>query len=468
MESKRSSAPPRYRRYPLQRMSRPGLATVLLVALLHALAWHCLLPAWQGEDEPWHFELCELVSRGHVPRGGHEVELATWTREPHALGEVLRRFPGLERDEAAELQREIAASMHCARWPERVDFAPYIAAPASYAGYAPGYSAATQPPLAYLAGGAWLAGFDPHTLEARLCVLRGLSLVWFLVTCLAVCEAARAWFRDDRVALAAGLTAALLPFHARQAAIVTNDALATALGALACWSAARVQRGAPFGWSFASLVACVAAALWTKTTSAALLVLLPLAPLLRTEAAPQLRRRGALLGALCAAALATGAWFAWRSYHSPALPASFATASERLATGARASSWSELWSTLVGRTGWNTRGFAPWVERALLAVPLVLALGLARFAYLDPRSRGVLALCTALVAAQALLVALRGVGSARYALPMLAPLACLCVLGARGLRAESGQRRWIALLAAYALAFGVLVLWRSQWLELGT
>jgi hypothetical protein len=51
---------------------------------------------------------------------------------------------------------------------------------------------------------------------------------------------------------------------------------------------------------------------------------------------------------------------------------------------------------------------------------------------------------------------------------MLAPLACLCVLGARGLRAESGQRRWIALLAAYALAFGVLVLWRSQWRELGT
>jgi 4-amino-4-deoxy-L-arabinose transferase-like glycosyltransferase len=449
-------------------MSRPGLTTVLLVALLHALAWHCLLPAWQGEDEPWHFELCELVSRGHVPHGGHEIERATWTREPHALAEVLRRFPSVARDEAAELQREIAASMHCARWPARVDFAPFIAAPTSYAGYAPGYSAAAQPPLAYLAGGGWLALFDPRTLEARLCVLRALSLLWFLVTCVAVCEAARAWFRDDGVALAAGLTAALLPFHARQSAIVTNDALATALGALACWSAARVQLGAPLGWSCASLVACVAAALWTKTTGAALLVLLPLALLLRADAPRALRWRMALLGALCAAALAAAAWSAWRSYHSPALPGSFAKAGERLAAGTSGASWADLWSTLVGRTGWNTRGWAPWVERTLLAVPAVLALGLVRFAYLAPRSRAALALCSVLVAAQAFLVALRGVASARYALPMLAPLACLCVLGARGLRAESGQRRWIALLAAYALAFGVLVLWRSQWRELGT
>lgn len=449
-------------------MSRPGLATVLLVALLHALAWHCLLPVWQGEDEPWHFELCELVSRGHLPRGGHDVEPQTWTSEPHAVGEVLRRFPDVQLAQVTELQREIASSMHCARWAERVDFAPFVAAPQSYDGYAPGYSAATQPPLAYLAGGAWLALFDPRTIEARVCALRALSLIWFLITCLAVCEAARAWFRNDGVALAAGLTAALLPFHARQSAIVTNDALATALGALACWSAARLQRDGSLAWSFAALVAAVAAALWTKTTAAALLVLLPLAPLLRADAAPALRRGVALLGAVCAALLALLAWSAWRSYHSPALPGSLETAAQRFAAGSSGATWSELWSTLVGRTGWNTRGWPLWLEQALLAVPVVLALGLARFAYLDPRSRQVLLLCVALVAAQAALVALRGVGAARYALPMLAPLACLCVLGARGLRAESGQRRWIALLATYALAFGVLVLWRSQWLELGT
>lgn len=449
-------------------MTRSGLATVLLVALLHALAWHCLLPAWQGEDEPWHFESCELVSRGHLPRGGQEIAADTWTREPIALAEVLRRFPSVERDEAAALQGEIAASMHCARWPARVDFAPFVAAPSNYDGYAPGFGAATQPPLAYLAGGAWLRCFDPHTLEARLCVLRALSLLWFLVTCAAVGAAAGAWFRDGRVALAAGLTAALLPFHARQAAIVTNDALVTALGALACWAAASLQRGAPLDRTFACLVACVAAALWTKTTGAALLALLPLAPLLRTDGERGANRRCALLGLFVAGGLGAGAWFAWRSYHSPALPGSLATAGERLAAGTSAASWTELWSTLVGRTGWNTRGWSPLVERILLAVPAVLALGLARFAYLDRRSRGALAVCLALVAAQTLLVALRGVGAARYLLPMLAPLACLCVLGARGLRAESGQRRWIALLAGYALVFGAFVLWRGQWLELGT
>lgn len=444
---------------------RSAWAWVALVALLHGLCWHALLPAWQGEDEPWHYEFAELVSRGHLPSGGGDVRAEDFERNPQALCEILRRFPTVERAEAAELQRDIAASMDRARWTERVDFAPRIAAPSSYDGYAPGYNAANQPPLAYLLTGAWIAMLGGPTPEARLARARVLSLVWFIGTCIAIYAAARAWLELEASALAAGLSAALLPAHARAAACVTNDTLAVLLGALACLCVARVATSArPRTW-FAVLLAVVAAGAATKTTTAIWLLAPAVAGAFMPAAARGARVTWIALGLGASAALGALAFGLWASHHSPALPASLDAAAGRLERGLGGASWLDLGSTLVGRTGWNTRGFPRAVELTLLASILVLAVGFVRtLPWRENRAPALF--CAVAVAAQVLLVASRGVGSARYLMPALAPM---CVLVALALRGWPGGTRvttrlWVGALAGYAVLFGVWVLWSGQWL----
>ena len=49
---------------------RRARSLLLIAAVFHGLVYVLLLPAWMGEDEPWHVEYTHHLATGHVPWGG--------------------------------------------------------------------------------------------------------------------------------------------------------------------------------------------------------------------------------------------------------------------------------------------------------------------------------------------------------------------------------------------------------------
>jgi hypothetical protein len=426
---------------------RRSTRTVLVLALLHAAVFQLLLPPWMGEDEPWHLEYARCFAAGHLPGDGPEIEAAALAERPYSQLQVRRRFPGMGFDEVRAIELEVLASMARHRFAERVDWAAAWMPPASFGEIAPGFSAVNHPPLhAALASLALRVarGLSP---AGELRAARLLSALGFVAVALLSLALARLVLDDEPRALASALIAVWLPVHARHSAVLNNDVLAQVLVALTLWLAAHSVAGAARRFEAALLALACLLVLATKTTAASVFALALGALCLRRPGGrrPGLRLATAALGVT---ALAAAAFVLWDAQHNTAVPRDLVALVQRLERSFSRANWAELARTASGAFNWYSRSLPQWIGWPL-ALGSVLALpGVARALARPAAERRLVLLCVIALAAQLLLVFLRGIAVARYLLPAVPALAILIVIGYARL-GRAGPRVALAGLAVY-------------------
>ena len=80
---------------------------VLLAALLLGIAHLFLLPAWMGEDEPWHFEYVQHVSEGHLPLGKGQMWTAADLADAARLSDDRNPIELLQEQSLAEARERL-------------------------------------------------------------------------------------------------------------------------------------------------------------------------------------------------------------------------------------------------------------------------------------------------------------------------------------------------------------------------
>jgi hypothetical protein len=249
----------------------------MLAALVHGLAYLVLLPPWMGEDEPWHVEYAGHVGQGHLPWGGEEMRFGD--RELMSLSQLQmrRKVEGLEAEEILRTQWALLDSMREHDFWARVDWAAWPGGAQSLDQVVEAHTAAHQPPLYYLLGGALLYVAGATDVEARMWLLRILSLVAYVAVVAATFALAERTCRDPWVAVACALLVAWWPMHARQAGVANNDVLVKVLTSWTLLVAVDLAREGITARRMVKALALCAAALATKTTGAAALAPVALA-----------------------------------------------------------------------------------------------------------------------------------------------------------------------------------------------
>lgn len=264
-----------------------GAALLMLLALLHGLAYALITPLWQMPDEPMLYEYAALSAElGRPPRAG-ERSPALEARLLAALGR-------------AGLWGEAAPPADLLELERRFDM------PRQVGG---------DPPLYFALAGAALGLAPGWTVEAQARLLRLLNAGLLPLAVLCAYLAGRRLLGEGPAALMPAALVALHPMAAATGAAVGNDALANALGALLCLLLLRAV-AAPRPGRLLALALAAGLALLVKRSAlpyalvaAGLLALHLPASMLR--AARRSPRRGWAMGLGLALALGGGgAWLA--------------------------------------------------------------------------------------------------------------------------------------------------------------
>jgi hypothetical protein len=448
------------------RATRRRTLAFLGAVFLHALVYFLLSPPWMGEDEPWHFEYVEHVSRGYRPGSRLPIPpLDATTGRPDqrtilttAHLQVRQRFHDIPLEVVDRTERDIIASMREHHFWQRVDWAGSEMDIHNFDQVAKNYSAMPQPPVYYLLAGSWLQLFSPNAIDARLWTVRALSLLIYLVTAWAGLVFARALLRDETLALCTAFIVAWFPMHARQAAVVNNDLLANAVTAGTFLFAARILTRGGGRLDPVWMLALCGLGLFTKSTAWGAAIVATLAVLLRGDGLARAGRKSWMLAGI--ATLAGLAAFFWLR-KSPAAPKNVTAMLERIDDGLTWDTLLKTWRTWIGAFNWDSRYFpdAVYVIAALVAFAAVVGsvIYISRSGGADLR-RQVL-FCLAAVAGQYLLIVLKGVGAGRYMMPMLPAAAVIATIGLVAVW-PAEKRTWAASLLALGLVtFDALFLW---------
>jgi hypothetical protein len=226
----------------------PELAVALFMALLNGLLYLAVVPPWQHYDEPNHFEYVWLA----VNRPG-------WPQ------------PG---DYDQPMRRAVAESMLAHHFFDRMTLRPNLEAPPDEPIYIGAFPTLDEPPIYY-----WLAGLPLRLLRvadvtAQLYLVRGVSLLLFLLTVLAgwgVAVELTPAAHPLRLLLPA--TLALLPGLADLMTAATNDVGAIAFFSLFSWAALRLVRR---GFSLTTCLAGLGLAILCFYTKKTVFLALPL------------------------------------------------------------------------------------------------------------------------------------------------------------------------------------------------
>ena len=216
------------------------LALVLGVGLIHGLVFVFVVPPWQHNDEPNHFEYAWLVAhRSSLPKSA---------------------------DYDSKMSRAVTQSMVTHHFFDGVDYLPDLASgqPLRIIGY----SQLGDPPLYYMLASLpiWLVGVvDPNaSIETQLYAARLASLALLLISLLAAWGLVNELFvPTNPLRWVVPLTLALWPGYIDMMTAVTNIAGAVAIFSLFIWFSVRlIQRGV--GWlDISGAVFTAAACLWT-------------------------------------------------------------------------------------------------------------------------------------------------------------------------------------------------------------
>ena len=436
---------------------RGGLPWLLLLAaLLHGLAFLFVLPPWMGEDEPWHVEYVHYVAEGHMPWGGRAISIEDLSEYSPSQVQVLRELGGLEREELVGTQTAILDSMRAHGFWERVDWAAWGGQAESFDQVSPYFTATHQPPAYYVLAGTLARLLGGGNVLQEMWVVRGLALLCYLAVVLAAHALALRIAADGRWAVLVGLLVAWWPMHARQAAVVNNDVLVKVLTA---WTLVVALDLAAEGFTRRRVLLALVLAvggLAVKTTAVGVLVPLGLAVLWRLRRGRRLlpgRARPWLWVAVVGLVLAVPV--AYQFTNNPAIPLRLDNFLLRLQRAVQPEFRGEFLRTAIGAFNWYSRDLPGVVHRAVEWTLLLSGLGLL-FVLLrraDEVRRGLLLLCLSAVAAQLLLVFLRGQAAGRYAIPVLPACAALVGCGLYFPLPRAWRGAAVGLVVAALLAF---------------
>lgn len=434
---------------------------LLVATFLHGLVYLCILPPWMGEDEPWHFENLTHVSNGYWAKSERVYEMEDQREIPLTQIQALRRFEGLDHEQANEVQQEILGSMRTNHFWRRVDWAGRGDRVRNFDEVAWGFSTSQQPPLYYFVTAPIAALTSSLSIEARLFAVRGLSLLLYLATVVLVVRIARQIFGSDgeTFSLLAGFLAAWFPMHARMAAVVNNDVLARFLVTLVLYLAVRVTaRTASRKHAIALGIACLLA-IATKTTAMSALAIAVLGVVLAPREPPVKSRKWLLIPAgLLVCVLAV---IFWQSMNNPAVPYSVQELAKRFDYALSGRGFVEVRDSILGSFNWESRPQPGWV-RFVFGFGAISALVGAIVAWKRATpgvERRLLLLCALTILVQFSLILLRGVGKGRYLMPAIGAIAVLVVAGL--VRVLPERRRELAGVSLVLLwvAYDAMFLW---------
>lgn len=457
---------------------------LLLAGLLLALAHALVLPAWMGEDEPWHVEYATLIARGHLPTAVGPIT-APELVEARARGELAitllhRRFASVPLEEHRALEAELLNGLRESDFSSRVDWSDDLGGARTFDAVAPGFSAAHQPPTYYLVVGTTARALGVTSATGVLRIGRGYALLAYLLVVALGLSSARALGLSAPAVFVVGALLVLWPMHARHAAVVNNDVAAKLLASIAFWFGARGLGGlttparALLGASLFTLLAAAAKPTGLPATSAVVLVLLLLWSSPRrprdaaTSTAPPHAARWPL--ALGLTLVTLGAVLVLTADHAPVVPGSLTGLTDRLARAGEPRFWRALASTSVGSFNWESRSLPAVVVLTALGTWLLAALAGLRGLARTP-TRGVrLLVCLPLVA-QLLAVVLRGAAAGRYLFPAMLSFAILAGAAVDAVESPATRRRLatalvlgLVALSSYAFWAGLLA---NQYARLG-
>jgi 4-amino-4-deoxy-L-arabinose transferase-like glycosyltransferase len=236
-----------------------ALGALMGVGLLLALAWACVLPAFQAPDEQSHF--------GYVQSLGERGELPGTEGRPFFSTQVQEAIAAVNSD-------QVAAQLPVRpEWSDQVErdwLATQAQAPRDDAG-GPG-PASDYPPAAYAWQAIGYVAASGGTLFDQLLGGRLMSALWVPVSVLATwLLAGEVLGRRRLLQTAAAAVPTLLPMFTFVSASVSPDGMLYAVWSLALWLGVRcVRRGVPLRDAVA-FFAVVGLACTVKTTSYALL-----------------------------------------------------------------------------------------------------------------------------------------------------------------------------------------------------
>ncbi|MDF1798630.1 MAG: hypothetical protein P1V81_05600 [Planctomycetota bacterium] len=444
----------------------------MLLALAHAL----VLPAWMGEDEPWHVEYATLIARGHLPTAVAPIT-APELAEARAKGELAikmmhRRFGDVPLEEHRELQAELLDGLRASAFSSRVDWSDDLGGARTFDAVAPGFSAAHQPPAYYLVVGTTARVLGVTSATGVLRIGRSFALVAYLLVIALGISSARALGLSAPAVLVVGALLVLWPMHARHAAVVNNDVAAKLLASVAFWFGARGLGGLTsptrslLGASLFTLLAAGAKPTGLPATSAVVLVLLLLWSSPRRDAASPARWPLALGLTL----VALGVVLVLTAHHAPVVPGSLTGLTDRLARAGEPRFWRALASTFVGSFNWESRSLPQAVVLTALGTWLLAALaglgGLAR-----TPTRGLRLFVCLPLAAQLGAVVLRGAAAGRYLFPAMLAFAILAGAAVDAAECPATRRRIASALVIGLVALSSYAFWAgllgNQYARLG-
>ena len=235
----------------VSRIPRPGVLAILaLLTLVRGVLYLAITPAWQGPDEPGHFEYVALLSAlGHIPKPRPDTESIP------ALTVAINDAARSQRFE--QFQRPIDIQRLDEQSP------PVLAGPRE-AGY--------QTPIYYLMLLPFFTLVRSQTILVQYYTLALTSVGLGVITVVAAAMTVRTLLPANRWAqLAVPLLVSFWPNQSFMTTRINNDNMATVLGALVFWAAAVIIRYGPRRWATLALVGLLVLAANAKGTALFLL-----------------------------------------------------------------------------------------------------------------------------------------------------------------------------------------------------
>ena len=440
-------------------------------ALLHGLAYCLLLPAWMGEDEPWHVEYASYVVDGHGPFGVESVSKEKWEADlavaTYRQVQIQRRFPSISAEAIEGRQAQIVSSMARENFSGRVDWAPPLEGAVEFDSLAPNFSAIHQPPLYYFLLGNLGRGLGLDTPREILFAGRALSLVAFVIVAMLILGIGQRVFPSDRATVLAVLFAILLPMHARHSSVVNNDVLAKVLCAGVLFASLYATG---YSWRRVGAVLVLSAlALAAKPTAAAVAGVAVLFAVYSAWGSPLASKQKTLTRALriglpLLVVASSAALYLGSLDHGPVVSNTWHNFADRLQGSFSPKFLLELLGTSVGRFNWQSRPISPALVGLLGAGIGVLGVVIGKRllgATSEPGrgSRFLLRVCLLFSLAQLALVVLRGVPIGRYLAPALPAIAILVGSLAWGEERGHSSSRWVIGIFLVLVAFSSYFLW---------
>jgi len=245
-------------------MEKPQLSRLTLLILIaacsHYLLVSVIIPPWEGQDEPMHYEYVEVVRSGYLP---------SFTLLRHE-----RWWNAVPRPVFVAIETAILTSMKEFRFWQINELATPDQ-PILFSAIFPGATALNQAPLYYLICAGVVSLFPVTSVISGMYICRLISLVFWLGTVYLTIKLAREYLGPGNpMSILPPILVIILPVPAMNACVVNNDSLAIFLATTIIYVMVKaLKRGARLQDMFVVMVLSLLS-LWTKRTTLSLIILI--------------------------------------------------------------------------------------------------------------------------------------------------------------------------------------------------